>query len=430
MKKIGLFLIALVLIFALPAGSAFALETAPDMGGYTQDAEGFSQCFSDYMEYYVFGINAETRNVIKEHVKTGYSDGSIQMMTLMTGYANLRKAGQVAEVSENQVNGVQPATDVIKQYYKLTEEQKASFKSYLVSSFSSIGLTADISDGAIKIEKSGAEIAVVKLTTIKPISTTRMYLNAYIPALTDSEKDIIDTLIAEYAAAGGSPAGSGAMWRCIREVGTLMGVEATSSVDMAAGTVVITVSKAGVTYLLDCTDEVQAAVVDKVKEGFAGIGCTVEYENGVFTILKDNSERLTYTLHTTAVSEEDKDTAAGTDTSAEEESASEEDNTTSSSNDTNSEIENETDSIESSPEGSTENNADSSTESSTESNTESSTENSADNNVIDSENSATANETKDIPKTGEASDMFIYAGLVMIGVATLSISTRKKLANK
>ncbi len=422
MKKIGLFLITLVLIFALPAWSAFALEKAPDMGGYTQDAEGFSQCFSDYMEYYVFGINAETRNLIKEHVKAGYSDGSIQMMTLMTGYANLRKAGQVAEAGENQVNGVQPATDVIKQYYKLTEEQKASFESYLVSSLSSIGLSAAISEGTIKIEKSGAEFAAIKLTTVKPISTTRIYLNAYIPALTDREKDMIDTLIAEYAAAGGSPAGSGAMWRCIREVGTLMGVEAASSVDMTAGTVVITVTKAGETYLLDCTDEVQAAVADKVKEGFAGIGCTVEFENGVFTILKDGSERLTYTLHTTAVNEEDKDTATSTDTSAEEESASEVDNSTSSSNHSNNEIENETDNIENSEESSVEN--------STDSNTESGTENSEDNNVIDTDDSAAENEANDIPKTGDASDMVIYAGLVMIGFATLYIGTRKKFANK
>lgn len=296
MKKVLAFVVAVMLACSAFAAQAFALDEAPSMGGYTQDAAGFSQCYSDYVEYYLFGVNETTRNLIKDQVFAGYEDGSIEMMSLMTAFANVRRAGQSAETAENQVNGVKPSVDVISKYYTLTDAQKAAFSTNLVPALSAVGLTATIADGKVTITKGTESFAEIKLVTEKPKSSTRIYLDAYIPGLPDDVKTAIEGLVSEYAAAGGGPAGSGAVWRCIREIGTLMGVEAKSNVDMTAGTMSIEVLKEGEKYFKNLSKETQDAVIAKVEEAMSGIGFTAEYANGTVTVKKDAEVRLTYVL--------------------------------------------------------------------------------------------------------------------------------------
>lgn len=296
MRKIGSVLLVVLLVFSSFSVMVSALENAPDMGDYTQDAEGFSLCYSDYMEYYLFGIPAESRASIAAQVKEGYSQGEIPMMSLMTAFANVRKAGQVAETEENQGNGKKPTVDVVKQYYLLTQEQKTEFFTYFSASLTAMGLQSRIADGKIAVLKANTLLAEIQLVTEKPKSSTRKYLDAYLPGLTEEEKNGIETLVAEYSQEGGSPAGSGALWRCIREIGELMGVEAESKVDMQAGTMQIVVIKAGETYLKNCTPKVQEDVIAKAKEGLEAIGCSGEYAEGIFTVSKAGRIRMTHTV--------------------------------------------------------------------------------------------------------------------------------------
>lgn len=298
MKKIISVITLVMILCSAVAPGAFALDSAPNIGDYENNAEGLSQCYSDYMEYYLYGINADTRALIKEYVKVGYTDGSIAASALMPAFANIRKAGQAAEAADNQVSGFKPTVDVIAKYYTLTDEQKVKFESFLFPSLSAIGLTAVITDGKVMIKNGNDDFTQITLIIEKPLSTTRVYLNSYIPGLTEEEKDTIETLVSEYSVNGGTPAGSGAMWRCIREIGELMGVAAQSSIDMEAGTLVITVTKTGEKYLKNCSKDIQNKVIAKAIEGLSEIGCTAMYKNGVFTIKKDNVVRLVHTVLT------------------------------------------------------------------------------------------------------------------------------------
>lgn len=295
MKKLITLALSLLLLLSMGAQSVYAAGTSQG-AEYTQDADGYSQQFGDYMKQYLFGIDEKTRTLFQEEVKLGYEIGTIQMMTLMSSYANLRKAAQVAEASENKLAGVTPTVDVIKQYYVLTEEQKNEFASFFTAAFAAINLKAEIKDGVASVTKNGESFATIKLVTNKPVSTARIYMNAYIPGLTDEEKDTLEVLVNEYTANGGSPAGSGAVWRCIREIGQLMGVEATNSVDMQAGTVVVTVTKEGMADLKDASKELRAQVIAKAIEAVEAVGYTYTFENDLFTILKNGEPRFVHTM--------------------------------------------------------------------------------------------------------------------------------------
>jgi len=302
MKKAISVLASTVMVLVLFAQSAFALDSAPNMGGYSQDADGLAQCFSDYLEYYLPGVPETERNTVTQYVHDGYEKGDIQMMSLMTGYASVRKAGQAAEEAANQVNGTAPAIDVLNQYYSLTDDQKKAFADNLTASFSAIGLTAEIKDGAVIVTKGSDEFLKLTLVTEKPKSSTRIYLDAYLPSLSEEAKATVETLVSEYSAETGSPAGSGAVWRCIREIGEIMGVEAARNVDMEKGTMSVTVTKAGKASFKDCTAEEQAAIIAKADETMAAIGLTSEYKNGVYQVFKNGAERLSYTLTTQSFS--------------------------------------------------------------------------------------------------------------------------------
>ena len=309
-KLLAIFLTAMLMVTALSsavfamdaaASAAAAADTeakgAPEMGGYTQDADGLSSCYSDYIKYYIPGISADTRETIKAHVAAGYNDGSIQMMSMMTGFASIRKAGQAAEATENQVNGTAPSVDVIRKYYSLTDEQKAFFADNITAGFAAVGLDAAVTDGVLVITKAGADFASIKLVTEKPKSATRIYLEAYIPGLPADDMTAIENFVVEYGAEGGAPAGSGAVWRCIREIGQFMGVEAESVVDTEAGTMSVNVIKEGTMYLADCTDEVIENVMAKVlmlDEPTTYLDICHQIE--ILELLKDLNARLGLTI--------------------------------------------------------------------------------------------------------------------------------------
>ena len=304
MKKILAMLLVLVVLGGIFVPTVYALDGAPNMGDYEQDAEGFAQCYADYIEYYLFGISADVRDEIKVYVEEGYEAGEIGMMSLMPAFAALRTAGQVAEDDANKINGVQPTVDVIKKYYTLTDEQKSMFESKLVTAFGAIGLTVTIEDGNVVLKDGTEDFSTIKLTTEQPKSSTRMYLEAYLPGLTDEQMTEIETLVAEYAAEGGAPAGSGALWRCIREAGEFMGVEAERVVDMEAGTMSIVVTKEGEKIFANCSEEVQGNVAAKITEGMIAIGATATYTDGILTVSKSGEERLEIVI----ASEEEEET--------------------------------------------------------------------------------------------------------------------------
>ena len=393
MKKIITIALSLFLLAGISGQSVHALDTAPGMGGYTQDAEGFSQCYSDYMEYYLYGIDADTRSLIREEVRAGYEDGSIEMMSLMSAYANLRRAGQAAETEENQVNGVKPEVDVIKKYYTLTDTQKESFASCLADSLAAVKLSAEIKDGTVIIQKAGEEFAKISLVTEKPVSTTRIYLNAYLPGVSDEVKDIVEALAGEYSAAGGGPAGTGALWRCIREIGQYMGVEAASNVDMAADTVTVTVTKQGDIYLRNSSVQVRKQVIAKAHEAFAAIDCTSEYAEGVFTVKKDGAVRLSYTV---IIPEETGEEAAFPETGQGEQE----------------ETESEQAAVTDTQETAGENTA----------------VNEEAEKPAEESSSAEQEGTDSVPRTGEKNNILIYLGGAAALFAVLSVSGKKRMA--
>lgn len=287
-KKLMILMTSLVLLVAAAGQGAFA------MGG-SGTPEELARQYAEYMELYLPGIGEDVRNELKQYVYDGCDAGDIETMALMAAYANLRKAGQVAEAADRQVSGIAPETDVVNEYYTLTDEQKTAFANYLTASLTGIGLSAAVEDGKITVTNGGTELAVITLVTEKPKSVTRMYLDAYLPGLSEEALQALDTLVGEYT---GGPAGSGAAWRVIREIGVLMGMEVTSHVDMNVGTVTLTVDKAGEPYFLNLSADVQSAVIAKAQEGLTAIGAEGSYTNGVFTIVKDGNIRLSYAFHT------------------------------------------------------------------------------------------------------------------------------------
>jgi hypothetical protein len=139
---------------------------------------------------------------------------------------------------------------------------------------------------------------------------TTLYFNAYIPAVGEGSIADVKRMISIYSEEGGSPAGSGALWRCIREVGEFMGRE----VEMAGDYSGFTVTSEGETEFLKLTPEVQQKVIDKVKEGMGGIAVTATYEDGVFTFTKLGEIQFTYTVAGAAQNEADVTVATdGTD---------------------------------------------------------------------------------------------------------------------
>lgn len=297
-KKVTTAAMALVMMLTLLAQSALALDDPPNIASYSDSGNaGLAQCYADYIEYYLPGVSEDVRQALQGYVSEGLDAETIDSgMPLMSAFTSLRKAGQAGEEADNQAQNIAPAVDVIKEYYKLSDEQKSEFTTNFQSALTAIGLTVVISDNAVTISSGDSELAVITLVTEQPKSVTRMYLDAYIPGLSDENKTAIEALVAQYTAQGGSPAGSGAVWRIIREIGTLMGVEATSAVDMAAGSVVLTVTKEGETYFKNLEASVQDAVIAKVGEAAEGIELTYDYTDGLLTLSKNGAVSLSLQL--------------------------------------------------------------------------------------------------------------------------------------
>jgi hypothetical protein len=121
---------------------------------------------------------------------------------------------------------------------------------------------------------------------------TTLYFNAYLPGVSKEYIDKTKALIKTYSENGGGPAGSGALWRCIREIGTLMGRE----VDMAADYSGFTVTQEGETEFLKLPAGVQEQVIEKVKEGMSGIAVTATFADGTFSFTKLGEVQFSYTV--------------------------------------------------------------------------------------------------------------------------------------
>lgn len=122
---------------------------------------------------------------------------------------------------------------------------------------------------------------------------TTTYFTAYIPGVPAEYIEKTKEMIKIYSDNGGGPAGSGALWRCIREIGQFMGRE----VEMAPDYSSFTVTEEGVTDFMELSEEVKEKVVEKVIEGMTGIAVTASYENGTFTFTKLGEVQFTYTVN-------------------------------------------------------------------------------------------------------------------------------------
>ena len=126
----------------------------------------------------------------------------------------------------------------------------------------------------------------------KKVDVTSTYFKAYIPGVSETYIENVKELIQIYSTDGGGPAGSGALWRCIREISELMG----RKVDMAADYSKFTVEDEGITEFNKLTPEVQEKVIAKVKEGMMGIAVTANYQDGTFGFSKKGETKFTYTV--------------------------------------------------------------------------------------------------------------------------------------
>ncbi len=122
---------------------------------------------------------------------------------------------------------------------------------------------------------------------------TTTYFTAYIPGVPAEYIEKTKEMIKIYSDNGGGPAGSGALWRCIREIGEFMGRE----VEMAPDYTSFTVTEEGITDFMELSEEVKEKVVAKVIEGMTGIAVTASYENGTFTFTKQGEVQFTYTVN-------------------------------------------------------------------------------------------------------------------------------------
>ncbi len=137
---------------------------------------------------------------------------------------------------------------------------------------------------------------------------TTTYFTAYLPGVPKEYIEKTKALIKTYSDNGGGPAGSGALWRCIREIGEIMGRE----VEMAPDYSSFEVLGEGETEFMNLSEEQKEQVIAKVKEGMTGIAVTASYEGGVFTFTKLGEVQFAYTVKNAPADTAEEETGAGT----------------------------------------------------------------------------------------------------------------------
>lgn len=318
--------------FVLLSGSVSAKVHAVESTG--DDVADLIDSMESYFAQYLPGMTSSSKEAIKGHARTGLeNERDKYFMPMMSALAYIRKAGQSGEAE-----GVK---DVIGEYYKLSESAQSAAVSNLTASLESIYLETQFSGGVFSVTANGGALTEIVFATQAPegeaqssaqqpesaapaASTeaiadkeeadssgapnqamadiangdapapdvTATYLQAYIPGVSEEYIAKTKELIAVYSENGGGPAGSGALWRCIREIGELMG----RVVDMAPDYSGFTVTQEGETEFLKLSDEVQEQVIAKVKEGMTGIAVTAQYSDGTFTFTKLGQVQFTYTV--------------------------------------------------------------------------------------------------------------------------------------
>lgn len=325
-------LLAAAALWGIPSAQP-ALGAAAMPGGTGDDTADMLSSFDNYIATYLPGISSASRQALRDYLEDGLTnDKDRYFMPMMSTLAYLRKAGQSGEGE-----GV---TDVVGGYASLSETARTDVVSNLKYAFESVRLTTAFADYTLTLSDGGqpltaivfsaptaqttavpAQTTAVPAQTTAPVSTpeataktaqttvpagmneaaesgtvspdvTKTYFNAYLPGVPESVIDEVKTLIQAYTADGGGPAGSGALWRCIREAGVLMGRE----VEMAADYLSYTVVTEGTARFLDLDTAAQEAVIAKVQEGIGAIAATAVYENGIFTVTKKGEVQFTYAV--------------------------------------------------------------------------------------------------------------------------------------
>lgn len=326
LKGIGAVLTVL-LVLAAAGMPAYAAGMSGGSGDDTADLIGSMETyFNDYLP----GVPEKARQALEGYVESGLkNDKDRFFMPMMSTLASMRKAGQAGEGE-----GI---ADVVGGYGKLSDDAKKSVVDNLTAGFQGIGLDVSFSDGVMAFSKDGtalteipfsaeqasdavlstpaASSSSVQETSSKAESTAQTgaptqamadaadgdgptpdvattYFHAYLPGVPDEFIAEVKKLISVYSENGGGPEGSGALWRCVREAGELMG----RKVEMAPDYTSFTVAGEGETEFLKLSSEAQEKVVEKVKEGMTGIAVTAEYSDGTFSFTKKGETQFAYTV--------------------------------------------------------------------------------------------------------------------------------------
>ena len=352
MKKVAVAIIMLIFL-TVSAIPCVAMGT----GGTGDDVTDLVNTMNQYFIDYLPGVSESSRKAICDYTKEGLTSSKDRyFMPMMASLANLRKAGEAGKDE-----GI---TDVINDYNKMSKTAQDIAVARLTDALKGIFLNVSFSNGTMSVSstkkitdikfnvasaatpapatptptKSPAPTANASTTpdttpngntdssatpansgvtntdatapnqamqdaadgdTPTPDVTTP-YFTAYIPEFSQEGIDGVKALIKTYSDGGGGPAGSGALWRCIREIGVLMGRD----VEMAADYSEFTVKVEGEKEFLKLSPEVQEQVIAKVTEGMSGIAVTATYENGVFIFTKLGEVQFTYVVKNAVQSEE------------------------------------------------------------------------------------------------------------------------------
>lgn len=350
MKRIILAL-AVAVILAVPVA-------AVDVGnGSGDDAADLIKSMDTYFNNYLPGISTDATTAVKNYAKEGLTKNKDKyFMPMMSTLTSLRKAGQAGEgegikdvinhynkLSEKAKNNVitnltssfksiflgvkftdgvmhisENSREIAAIQFNITSAGvKVSKKSTAAKKKSNKNNTTTPKKTAAKKSKQKAassahplpdttkgpksaapnkSMAEAAKDVTEPVNITKLYFEAYLPAVPAEYIDKTRELIRIYSEDGGGPAGSGALWRCIREIAELMGREVTMSADYSSFTVI----KEGETEFMKLSPDMQNKIIAKVKEGMTGIAVTSNYEKGTFTFTKLGKVQFTYTVNGTS----------------------------------------------------------------------------------------------------------------------------------
>lgn len=364
MSKIAIpiLLFFLVVHMTLPVFAAASMEGSGDEIGDLIDS------MDTYFHDYLPGLEESSKSAIRNYVRAGLtSQKDKYFMPMMSLLAGIRKAGQSGEAE-----GIK---DVIRDYGKLSQSAQQNVVSCFTNAFQGIFMEVQVSKSEIMLFANQKQVTTISLhagvtptatpvqgqtassskpgaaatptpgaavsspkvssspvtsseaasapkssshpsmterpNTENPVDVTGTYFKAYLPKVDQKYIDEIKAFIKVYSQNGGAPGGSGALWRCIREIGELMGRKVEMEGDYSA----FTVLEEGITEFQDLSPEVQEKVIAKVKEAMTGIAVTASYETGTFTFSKLGKLQFSYTVkgYQTPVSPTPKEDAFATE---------------------------------------------------------------------------------------------------------------------